>query len=214
MPRAGGARSPITASARAARRCCSRATSAAARRSAAMPFLIGGLALLLVLLLGVRAFVNADPAKLSRFLRWFVFTLGAAGAAAVLVLLIASERLGPALALMGFLAPLAMRFRMAMKRWLNAAGPTRGNSSEVATEYLRMRLDHDTGGMTGMVLRGAFAGRRLDELDERELIAFWRECRVADEPAARLMESYLDRLRPDWRAAAGAGGGGAPRAQT
>lgn len=184
-----------------------------------MPFVIGGIVLVVLLVLGARAFVNADPAKLSRFIRWFVLSLGALAAATILILLIASERLGPALALMTFLAPVIVRFRTLWRRWLNAGGPTRGNTSEVATEYLRMRLDHDTGGMTGTVLRGAFAGRRLDELSEAELMEFWRECRVADEPAARLMESYLDRLRPNWRdggASAGSGGGGqqAPRGRT
>ena len=182
-----------------------------------MPFVIGGIVLLLVLFLGARAFVNADPAKLSRFIRWFVLSLGAAAAATILILLIASERLGPALALMGFLAPVIVRFRALWRRWLNAGGPSPGNSSEVATEYLRMRLDHDTGGMTGTVLRGAFAGRRLDELSEAELIEFWRECRVGDEAAARLMESYLDRLRANWRdggASADAGAGRAPPGRT
>jgi len=170
-----------------------------------MPFLIGGLVLLLVLLLGARAFVNADPAKLSQFIRWFVVALGATAAGTILVLLIASERLGPALALMGFIAPLVVRSRSLWRRWLNAAGPSQGRSSEVATDYLRMRLDRDTGAMSGTVLKGRFAGRRLDELGEGDLVEFWRECRVADEAAARLMETYLDRLRPDWRNPGAAG---------
>jgi hypothetical protein len=173
-----------------------------------MPFFIGGLVLFVLLLLGARAFVNADPAKLGQFIRWFAIGLGAAAAGAILILLIASERLGPALALMGFFAPLIMRGRSLFRRWLNAAGPSQGHSSEVATEYLRMRLDHDSGAMNGTVLKGRFAGRRLDELDEAELMEFWRECRVADEPAARLMETYLDRLRPDWREGGATGGDG------
>jgi hypothetical protein len=176
-----------------------------------MPFLIGGLVFFVLLLLGARAFVNADPAKLGQFVRWFAVGLGAAAAGTILVLLIASERLGPALALMGFIAPLVLRGRSMFRRWLNAAGPSQGHTSEVATEYLRMRLDHDSGAMSGTVLKGGFAGRRLDELAEDELMAFWRECRVADEPAARLMETYLDRLRPDWRDGdAGDGAGRAP----
>jgi len=40
-----------------------------------------------------------------------------------------------------------------------------------------------------------------------------RECRAEDEEGARLLEAYLDRVRPDWRdefagAGAGAGTGG------
>lgn len=175
-----------------------------------MPFFLGGIILLLVLLMAARSFVNTDPARLGRFVRWFLISLGAFGVGAVVVMLIASERLGPALALMGFLAPVIIRGRTLWRRWQNVGGPSAGNTSEAATEYLRMRLDHDTGGMSGTVLKGRFAGRRLDELAEGDLIALWRECRVGDEASARLMESYLDRLGTDWRAAAGEDARSAP----
>jgi hypothetical protein len=84
-------------------------------------------------------------------------------------------------------------------------------SSEVETDYIRMRLDHDSGTMSGMVRRGPFQGRRLDELTLSELLALWRQCRVEDEAGANLLEAYLDRLMPDWRVAAqraGSAGGG------
>jgi len=84
-------------------------------------------------------------------------------------------------------------------------------SSEVETEYIRMRLDHDSGTMSGLVRRGPFQGRRLDELTRSELLALWRQCRVEDEPGANLLEAYLDRLMPEWRAEAqrtGSAGGG------
>ena len=75
-------------------------------------------------------------------------------------------------------------------------------SSEVETDLIRMRLDHDSGAMSGIVRRGVFAGRRLDELTRSELLALWRQCRVEDEPGSNLLEAYLDRLMPDWRAEA------------
>ncbi|HEX9489202.1 MAG TPA: DnaJ domain-containing protein [Stellaceae bacterium] len=84
-------------------------------------------------------------------------------------------------------------------------------SSEVETDYIRMRLDHDSGTMSGLVRRGPFQGRRLDELTQSELLALWRQCRVEDEAGANLLEAYLDRLLPDWRVAAqraGSAGGG------
>ncbi len=170
-----------------------------------MPLFIGGILILLVLVLAGSAFVNTDPKQLARFFRWFAVSLAALGAGTILILLIASERLGPALALVGFLAPVFLRGKSVWRRWQSATGPSAGSASEIETEYLRMRLDHDTGGMTGTVRRGPHAGRRLDELAEAELIELWRDCRIHDEPSARLMESYLDRLRPDWREAAGAG---------
>ena len=175
--------------------------------------LIGGVAILAGVLLLVYLFVNADPKKLGRFVSWFLVSLAVLGAATLLILLMVSERLGPALALVGFMAPVLMRTKSIWRRWLAAAGPGTGNVSEVETSFLRMRLDHDTGAMSGTVRQGRFTGRRLDELTEPELMEFWRDCRVGDEASARLMESYLDRLRPDWRTATadGAGAGGGPR---
>jgi hypothetical protein len=172
-----------------------------------LPFFIGGILILLLLVVAGRAFVEADAKQLARFFRWFLLSLAGLGAAAILILLIASERLGSALALVGFLAPVVLRGRGLFRRWRTAAGPAPGSTSEIETEYVRMRLDHDTGAMTGTVRRGRFAGQRLDELGEAQLIELWRECRIDDEPSARLMESYLDRLRPDWRDAADPGAG-------
>ena len=95
-------------------------------------------------------------------------------------------------------------------------------SSEVETDFIRMRLDHDSGAMSGIVRRGPSEGRRLDELTRSELITLWRQCRVEDLPGANLLEAYLDRLMPDWRvdaqrtgsAGGGKGGGRAADAMT
>jgi hypothetical protein len=165
-----------------------------------MPYAILGIGLLLLLIVAVRFFVAANPAKLSQFLGWFVAGLGLAGAGALLVVLIIGDRLGPALAVAGGLAPLVFRGRAWWRRYQGAAatGPT-GQSSDVETDLLRMQLDHDTGTMSGRARRGPFAGRLLDDLDQADLMTFWRQCVAEDEPSARLLESYLDRLRPDWR---------------
>jgi DnaJ-domain-containing protein 1 len=53
--------------------------------------------------------------------------------------------------------------------------------------------------MTGTVLRGRFAGLRLEELGRADLLALLRECRAEDEESARLVEAYLDRAHPDWQ---------------
>lgn len=179
-----------------------------------MPYLILGLLILIGGLLLARAFVNADPAKLGRFLRWFLLTLGVAGAGFGLVYLVATERFAPALATAGGLVPLLFRGRTLWRRWQSAGAPAAGQTSEIETDWLRMRLDHDTGTTSGTVRRGPFQGRHLHELSRAELLRLWRECWAEDEPSARLLEAYLDRLMPDWREGEATGGAGSGRAAT
>jgi DnaJ domain len=100
--------------------------------------------------------------------------------------------------------PLLSRIRGFIDRHRAPAG---GRTSTVATAFLRMSLDHDTGAMSGTVLRGEFAGMRVEELGRGDLLALLRECRAADEEGARLLEAYLDRLHPDWRDDLGGGSG-------
>ena len=173
-----------------------------------MPYFIGGIALLVLLLVGGRAFVNANPATIIRFLKWFGIGL----AIAVAVLLIESGRFMPAVFLLGFGALLARRARAIWQRWSGGASPARGQVSEVETAYLRMSLEHDTGTMTGTVRKGPFQGRRLEELDLQGLLTLWREVRAEDPPSVGLLEGYLDRFMPDWRTAAGASGAGGAEA--
>jgi hypothetical protein len=174
-----------------------------------MAYLILGIALLGCLLLAAKMVVVADPAKLGRVVGWFAAGVGVAGAGAVLIGLIASDRLGPALAVAGGLAPLVLRGRTLWRRYHGSASTAGGKVSEVETGLLRMKLDHDTGAMSGQVRRGPYAGRRIEDLEQRELIALWRQCVAEDETGARLLETYLDRLCPDWRQAASGGGTGA-----
>ena len=93
-----------------------------------------------------------------------------------------------------------------------ASAPSTGQTSEVETDTIKMRLDHDTGTMSGTVRKGRFQGRRLDELTQAEVVALWRECRAEDAPAASLLETYLDRLMPGWREAGDGGGAASSRA--
>ncbi|MBV8740024.1 MAG: DnaJ domain-containing protein [Alphaproteobacteria bacterium] len=176
-----------------------------------MLFLLGGVVLLGGLLLLVYLFVNADPVRLAHNLKWTGIIIAAVAVLALLAF-------PPARELAALLFPLAMsmpllaRFRRLIDQFRTPRG---GQSSTVTTDFLRMALDHDTGTMTGTVLRGQYAGLRIEEMGVGDLIALLRECRAADEESARLLEAYLDRLHPDWRdeLASGrtgsAGGGGA-----
>lgn len=179
-----------------------------------------GVCLLLAGLLLVYAFVNADPRKLARTIR----IAGAAicGAGALYALL--TGRLWLA-------TLLGSGVLIALGRWPGGfpfpggfggfgGGPgwrpvgdadAAGDSSTVETAYLRMMLDHDSGEISGVVLRGAFAGAKLEELDFESLLKLLSECRMHDNQAAALLETYLDRaVGDDWRERArGQGGAGA-----
>jgi hypothetical protein len=169
-----------------------------------MLYLLGGFAVLGGFLLLVYLFVNADPARLARGLK----VTGIVIAFAAVATLAISGRLAALLMPLAMLMPLLIRVRHILDRYRPPAG---SQTSTVATAFLRMTLDHDTGRMEGTVLRGRFAGIRLEELGAADLLALLRECRAEDEEGARLLEAYLDRVHPEWRdelAGERAGGGG------
>jgi hypothetical protein len=176
-----------------------------------MLYLLGGFAILGGLLMLVYLFVNADPARLAHGLKWTGITI--AGVAVVALILLPPAREFAALLLpLAMATPLLARVRNLLDRYRSPAG---GQTSTVTTAFLRMTLDHDTGRMEGTILRGHFAGMRIEELGPADLLALLRECRAEDEEGARLLEAYLDRVHPDWRddlaGGAGAGGSGAAR---
>ncbi len=160
-----------------------------------MLYLLGGFAILGGLLMLVYLFVNADPARLARNLKWTGITI--AGIAVVALILLPPAREFAALLLpLAMATPLLARIRTVLDRYRPPSG---GQTSTVGTAFLRMTLDHDTGRMEGTILRGRFAGMRLEELGPADLLALLRECRAEDEEGARLLEAYLDRVHPEWR---------------
>jgi hypothetical protein len=173
-----------------------------------MLYLLGGFAVLSGFLMLVYLFVNADPARLARGLK----VTGVVIAILAVATLAISGRLAALLMPLAMLMPLLIRVRSVLDRYRPPSG---GQTSTVATPFLRMMLDHDTGSMTGTVLRGNFSGMRIEELGPADLLALLRECRAEDEEGARLLEAYLDRIHPDWRdelgggrASGGSGGSG------
>ena len=155
--------------------------------------LLGGFAILCGLLLLGYLFANADPARLARIVKWG--GLAVAIAAAVAALVLSEGRVVMYLAPLALLWPVVRRARSMMS---GLRGPATGHSSTVETPFIRMTLDHDTGAMSGTILRGHFGGMRLEELRPPELLALLRECRAEDEESARLLEAYLDRVRSNW----------------
>lgn len=178
-----------------------------------LPYFILGIALLAGLILAGRWFVSADPKTLLRALKW----LGVVAVVGLFVTLVATGRLAWAIMTLPALLPWFARARAVHRAARNFSrmsaglrGGASGKTSEVRTRFLRMTLDHDSGAVDGEVIDGPHKGRRLDDLTLAELIDLLNTCHLNDAQSAQLLETYLDRVHPDWRErvqAAGAGGG-------
>jgi len=77
-----------------------------------------------------------------------------------------------------------------------AGGPSGGQTSTVETALLRMQLDHDSGALQGEILKGAFAGWRLADMDRQQLEQFCAFCRSSDADSLQLLDSYLRQRFP------------------
>jgi len=88
------------------------------------------------------------------------------------------------------------------------AAPASGQASRVRSQFLDMRLDHDSGRLGGQIVAGPHAGHDLDEFDLAGLLAM---VPAFDAESVALLESYLDRRFPAWREHAQADGAGGQR---
>ncbi|MBZ9774899.1 DnaJ domain-containing protein [Mesorhizobium sp. CO1-1-8] len=155
-----------------------------------MGAIIAFVALLLLLLGAVTIFLRAEPAKLAGTLR----TLGPAllAVVGVAVLVVGREGIGG----MILTAAIAWYGSTRMKR--QPAGLAPGKRSTVRTAALEMELDHDTGGLEGLILAGRHEGKMLGAMGLTELQHLYRE--LSGDPESRqLLETYLDGRFPVWR---------------
>lgn len=86
-----------------------------------------------------------------------------------------------------------------LKAWLDGR-PHHAETSAVETKWLRMTLDRVSGALDGEVVAGQFRGAHLSQLGLDRLRALLAECEADDTQSTRLIETYLDRTYPDWRA--------------
>ncbi|MFN2360886.1 MAG: DnaJ domain-containing protein [Marinobacter sp.] len=136
-----------------------------------------------------------------------IIKLAVFSAILIVVIMALTGRLHFLFALLGFLFPLLRRFLPALLGGGMSGGaggdgaqPRTGNQSKVASDILNMTLDHDSGDMSGEILKGPMAGRTLADLGEDEFIELLQYCRQHDDDSARLLETYLDRRFGDsWR---------------
>jgi hypothetical protein len=170
-------------------------------------YLLVGVALLITVLLVARGFTQANPAQLAQGVRAFIAAFSALASTGLLF----TGRFGLALITIGATV-MAIRAMRRHHGGLGSFGSPGGSaqSSQVATDTLRMQLDHKSGALDGEVLRGRFIGRSLDSLGLSDLLELLADCQREDPPSVALLETYLDRREPDWRAhlAGGAAPGG------
>lgn len=164
-------------------------------------FLIG-----LVIVVGgwwlVRAFANAQPAKV----RGLVRKLGGGAIIAFAGLMAVRGQINLAMPL--FLLGLGLFGQQAVfPGGLPWQRKSPGQRSRVATRMLGMELDHDSGQMDGEVLAGPLAGRRLSSLTLTEAKLLHGECAQAGDQSLALLEAWIHRSHPEWRAQWAAQGG-------
>jgi hypothetical protein len=94
------------------------------------------------------------------------------------------------------LLPSLIRFFPMLASLKGRAGPSVGQSSTVATEILRMRLEHDTGALDGEVLKGRYKDWQLSDMDREQLEELLHFCRVEDSDSVQLLASYLQQRFP------------------
>ena len=152
--------------------------------------------LLIAAMLFISWFKRAPPGKRKKGLIY--------AGIAVVALLVATGRLNP---LMGAIVAGVALFQRVLSavqlldslKGLGGRG-AKAQSSDVATDYLRMSLDHASGAMQGQVIKGTFAGRTLGELSLSELAALYNECVSQDQRSVPVLNSYLNRRFGDkWR---------------
>ena len=98
----------------------------------------------------------------------------------------------------GLLAALPLLFRVwrQIQAMSGRYSPSAGQTSTVETQYIRMVIDHDSGEMTGTVLKGDYAGAAIETLDLEALLTVLASCRVGDAQGARVLETFIEHKFP------------------
>lgn len=165
-----------------------------------MIFFIYGLLILVLLLVLGAVFVNTEPAKLLQVGRGIVIAI----MVAVIAFLLFTGRFGLAIGAGMMLAGL-LRGSNPFARYPRQE---KGGEqvSQVCTDWLEMRLDHESGEVSGRVLKGAYAGRALDDLDFAEVKKLYTNLMQDDPSSAQLLDSYASRrFGGDWQDVSDAG---------
>jgi hypothetical protein len=154
--------------------------------------LVGVIAALIVLWYAKKAFESADPAKLARMLK----PLGGLAVLGLAGFLFSRGQTEIALAVGGF----GLYLLGVVKS--HKLGALFGNEpiSQMRSAMIEIEVMR-SGDLRGAVLAGPYMGRALQDLTQELLLDIRAQCRREDPYGAQLLEAYLDRRFPGWRAA-------------
>lgn len=172
-----------------------------------MVYLIAGIALLLLVYFSLEWFKTAEPSDVRRAL----MQMGIAALILISLLLIFTGRI---VAAWPFLLG-AFGLYMKLKQAWGLAGffrkglgrlSVKDHVSVVRTSHMKMTLNHDSAKLNGEVLKGLYAGQQLSNLNLEQLLKKLQELTSEDKDGHRLLENYLDKAFPNWRATYQQGG--------
>jgi DnaJ-domain-containing protein 1 len=153
---------------------------------------------------------RAQTEDVKKVLRW----VGIGAGLLLIAFLVLTGRVAAAFAFLMGLAAWAWRvfnliqtgqqmgsmFRGFMNRG-GVGGASGTQTSQVKSAFFAMTFDHARGTLDGTVLQGRLVGRTLSALSLAEALSLFAEA-AADPESLALLEAFLDRAHPDWRAQA------------
>ena len=153
-------------------------------------YLVLGLIVALLGMVFISWMQRTPPSTVKPILNRILLVLGAG-----VLLFLALRTHWSVLSLAGL--PLIQRLLHFYRRAKATSGPTPGQISEVETEFVQMSIEHDSGQMSGTVLKGTFAGQKIELMELIELEQLLQECQ-SDPQSVSVLEAFLDRTF-DWR---------------
>ncbi|MBT3411258.1 MAG: molecular chaperone DnaJ [Halieaceae bacterium] len=94
------------------------------------------------------------------------------------------------------LAPTLLRFFPMLASKFGRSSPSAGQHSTVASAILSMQLNHDSGALSGEVLKGQYQGWHLADMERQQLEQLLAYCQQEDADSVQLLDSYLQQRFP------------------
>ncbi|WP_052741755.1 DnaJ domain-containing protein [Kiloniella litopenaei] len=152
-------------------------------------YFILGIGLFVGTMFLARWYSRANPATVLKTIKIILAIIGLF----IALFLLFTGRIFMVLAAIPLLLPMLLRTRALFSRLKAARGGTAGQSSEVVTTFLKMKLDHDSGEMDGLILAGDHKGCWLSELNLDQLEDLYRHYSAEEIKSAELLSAYASR---------------------